>query len=89
MKTKLYLLSFNLALPFLLLLPSLGRGQVPVPAGILGWWPGDNSPQDIIGNHAGTFVPDAKYGTGEVFQAFDFDGSGSYVQLPALASGLS
>jgi formylglycine-generating enzyme required for sulfatase activity len=89
MKTKLYLLSFNLALPFLLLLPSLGRGQVPVPAGILGWWPGDNSPQDIIGNHAGTFVPDAKYGTGEVFQAFDFDGSDSYVQLPALASGLS
>ena len=57
-----------------------------VPSGIAGWWPGDGNCNDIIGANNGTPVGGVTFGSGEVGQAFIFDGTG-YVDVqttPAL-----
>jgi hypothetical protein len=56
---------------------------VPAPTGMVGWWPGDGNANDITaGAHNGTWQGNELYATGEVDQAFDFDGA-SEVLLPA------
>src|SRR5207248_6431072 len=40
------------------------------PSGMLDWWPGDDSAQDIAGSHNGVLVNGATYGGGKVDQAF-------------------
>ncbi len=57
----------------------------PAPAGLVSWWPGNGSATDIAGSNAGTFVG-ANYSTGEVGQAFNFDGAGNHVHVPASSS---
>src|ERR1043166_717525 len=57
-------------------------GQSPV-----AWWPADQSSVDVIGGDDGTLIGGATYATGEVHQAFSFDGSTGYVRVadaPAL-----
>jgi hypothetical protein len=53
----------------------------PPPSGIISWWPGDDSTNDIVSGHNGTLQGTATYGTGEVVDAFDLNGS-SYVAVP-------
>jgi hypothetical protein len=67
----------------LTLLPETGRSQpcAPVPAGIVGWWTGDNTAQDQVGSAHGTLVGNAGYAPGRVRAAFTFDGSGDAVNL--------
>ena len=53
------------------------------PLGIVSWWPGNGNANDIIGTNNGTLSPSgASYGTGLVGQAFHFDGTSGYVQVP-------
>jgi hypothetical protein len=52
---------------------------------MVSWWPGDGNPNDIIDGNHGTFVGNVSYSTGEVGQAFSFDGS-SYVEVPDAAN---
>ena len=57
----------------------------PVPNGIVGWWPGDASAQDVEGRDHGTLHGNASYAAGFVGQAFSFDGVSAYVEVPHAA----
>ncbi|MGD0263190.1 MAG: immunoglobulin domain-containing protein, partial [Verrucomicrobiota bacterium] len=58
-------------------------GCLAAPAGLVGWWPGDGNANDIIGTNNGALegnaVADA---SGVDGQAFSFDGTNGYVQIP-------
>ena len=58
----------------------------PEPTGLVAWWPGEGNANDIIGTNNGTPVGALGYTNGEVGQAFVFDGSTSYIPLPASPS---
>jgi len=57
----------------------------PPPTGLISWWPGEGSAQDIAGTNNGS-AQNISYTNGQVGQAFVFDGSSSYVQFPATPS---
>jgi hypothetical protein len=48
------------------------------PAGIASWWPGENSPQDVVGGAYGT-CSNISYTTGKVGDCFTFNGTNSAV----------
>ena len=53
-----------------------------VPAGLVGWWPGDGYALDLTTNHNnGTLVGGVTYTAGKVGPAFNLDGTGS-VNVP-------
>ncbi len=59
----------------------------PPPAGLVGWWPGDGTPTDIIGSNNVTLMGGASYGAaGKVLQAFTFNGINSYLSIPSTAN---
>lgn len=55
------------------------------PAGLVSWWTGNGDASDMISGNTGTFVG-ASFGAGKVGQAFNFDGSGNHVRIPAASS---
>ena len=55
----------------------------PPPAGLVGWWPGDGNANDIVGTNNGMLQGGATAtAAGVVGQAFSFDGTNGYVQIP-------
>lgn len=54
---------------------------VQTPGGALGWWPGDGNANDLAGNNHGTLQNGATYASGQVGQAFSFDGVNDVVQV--------
>ncbi len=53
------------------------------PSGIVAWWPGDGTANDIVGTNNGALTGGATATvTGMVGTAFSFDGTNSYVQIP-------
>jgi hypothetical protein len=44
---------------------------------LISWWPGDNTAIDIQSGNNGTLQNGATFASGEVGQAFSFDGSSS------------
>lgn len=46
----------------------------PSAAGLVGWWPGDGNPDDIVGANDGSLQGGASFATGIVGEAFAFDG---------------
>ena len=51
--------------------------------GLVGWWPGDGSANDMVGNNNGTLQGGATASAaGIVGPAFSFDGTNGYVQIP-------
>ncbi|MCH8063812.1 MAG: laminin G domain-containing protein, partial [Chloroflexi bacterium] len=52
------------------------------PPGLLGWWPGDGSPNDILGGNDGVLRNGATFAPGMVGQAFRLDGVDDYVEVP-------
>lgn len=59
----------------------------PPASGLVSWWPGENSSIDIKSNNNGTLSPTgASYAAGLVSQAFRFDGTNGYVQIPDASS---
>lgn len=57
------------------------------PAGMSGWWPGDQNAQDIIGNNSGTFNAGTFVSPAKVGSAFTFSGTGNdYVIVPQNSS---
>jgi hypothetical protein len=63
------------------------RSCVPAPGGLISWWKGDGNTRDAQANNNGTFNGTPAYGTGEVGQAFSFDGNvANYVSIPPAAS---
>src|SRR4051812_8312877 len=56
---------------------------LPAPANLIGWWPGDGSATNIAGANNGTLQGGATAtAVGFVGQAFTFDGTNSFVQIP-------
>ncbi|PYI88128.1 MAG: hypothetical protein DME26_04120 [Verrucomicrobia bacterium] len=53
-----------------------------VPAGIVGWWPGQGNATDIIGGNNGTVSSGVTFTSGKVGQAFQFAGTPSSVSIP-------
>jgi hypothetical protein len=54
----------------------------PPPPGMVSWWPGDGNANDIRGGNNGTLENGATFATGLVAQAFSFDGTDQFVQVP-------
>ncbi len=53
------------------------------PSGLVGWWPGDGTANDIIGTNNGVLQGGAiASAAGMVGSAFNFDGTNSYVRIP-------
>ena len=55
---------------------------VPPPAGMVGWWPGDGTAEDIAGSNDGMLGGAATFGAGRVGQAFSLNGVDAYVRVP-------
>jgi hypothetical protein len=54
-----------------------------LPSGIVGWWPGDGTPNDVSGdNDNGSLIGGVSYANGKVNQAFSLDGSTGYIVVP-------
>lgn len=51
-----------------------GQTPIPPPPGLIHWWPGDGSAEDIVGGRHGALSGDATCAPGLVGQAFGFDG---------------
>jgi len=58
-----------------------GQSCTLPPSNMLAWWPGDGHAHDVQGGHNGKLVS-ATYGTGMVGEAFSFNGSNAFVQVP-------
>ena len=59
-----------------------------LPSGLVGWWPGAGNANDIIGTNNGTLQNGTMFAAGKVGQAFSFDGTNDFVEVPSSA-GLS
>jgi hypothetical protein len=55
---------------------------VPPPTGLVSWWPGDGNANDISGGNNGILSNGTTFATGEVGQAFSFDGVDDQVVVP-------
>lgn len=68
---------FIVCLPFFVCSQALTESTsclIP-PSSLGGWWPGNNSPEDVVGNNVSTF--NGTYIPGEVMQAFSISGTGT------------
>lgn len=59
---------------------------VSPPAGLVGWWPGGGNANDIAGTNNGTLSGGTSFVSGEVGQAFSFDGTNGTVTVPDSSS---
>ena len=51
------------------------------PSGLVSWWPGDGTAEDIVGPNDGTLFGNASFAPGFVDEAFSFDGNGDWVDF--------
>jgi hypothetical protein len=56
-------------------LATILNDDVPAPSGLVSWWTANGTAADLIGNNNGTLVNGVTYATGEVGQAFSFNGT--------------
>ena len=56
-------------------------GCTQPPAGLVKWWPGDGTAENIVGPNDGTLIGDASFAGGLVDEAFSLDGDGDWVDL--------
>src|SRR5262249_46788704 len=54
---------------------------IPLPQGLVSWWPGEGDSSDVIGGNNGTLTGQTSFGPGFVGQAFVLDGTGSGVTV--------
>src|SRR5215470_16337805 len=55
----------------------------PAATGLIGWWPGDGTANDVAGGYNGTLQGGASASApGLDGSAFNFDGTNSFVQIP-------
>ena len=54
------------------------------PLGLVSWWPGDGNANDIVGINPGALQNGATFVTGQVEQAFRFDGMDDFVKVPPI-----
>jgi len=71
---------FRIVLPTLVfsiagMIATVAGQCVEAPSDLVHWWTADGNAFDIIGGEHGTLVGGAIFGSGEVGQAFDLDGT--------------
>jgi hypothetical protein len=66
--------------------PAWSSDCLTPPAGLVGWWPGEGNANDIVGTNDGTLSGGASFASGEVGQAFSFDGTNGTVTVPDSSS---
>ena len=54
----------------------------PPPLGLVGWWRGEGNCLDQAGGNNGVLQNGATFASGEIGQAFAFDGANDYVEIP-------
>ncbi len=54
----------------------------PPVSGLIAWWPGEGSANDVVGSNHGTLQNGATFAIGKLGQAFYFDGVDDSVQIP-------
>lgn len=59
---------------------------VPPPAGLIAWWDGDGSANDLVGVNYGSLRNGAGFGQGMVGQGFLLDGMDDFILVPDAAS---
>jgi hypothetical protein len=52
------------------------------PPGLISWWKGDGNALDSVGGNNGTLYNGTNYASGEVQQAFSFNGLNQWVEIP-------
>jgi Concanavalin A-like lectin/glucanases superfamily/PKD domain len=77
----------SLLLVFALVDQAVAQTCTPPPTDLAGWWPGDGNANDIQGANNGTLMNGATFATGEVGEAFSFDGVDDYVSVPGTWGG--
>jgi opacity protein-like surface antigen len=84
MKSRSKQLKALVAGVLILFLTSTAAAQqcVQPPAGLVSWWPGDGSADDIANGNDGTLQKGTTFAQGMVGQAFSLDGVDDYVQVP-------
>ncbi len=63
------------------------RPPVIPASGIVSWWTGDATADDVIGSSNGILVNGTSIGQGKVSGALSFDGTDDYVELPTMNLG--
>ena len=53
----------------------------PPPSGLVSWWPADGNTSDINAGNNGTLTNGVTFGSGEIGQAFSFNGQNQYVLI--------
>jgi len=61
-------------------LPALAQCISP-PSGLVAWWPGEGNASDLAGANNGALVGGVTFVTGEVGEAFSFDGYSGYIDV--------
>ena len=73
-----------------LLVASPGTSCISPQSSMVGWWPGENNTDDVVGGNNGTLQNGATYEAGMVGTAFSFAGTTEAVSIPyASADNLS
>src|SRR5215831_6160297 len=57
-------------------------GCVPPPPGLVAWWKGDGTADDVLGRNNGTLMNGASFAEGMVGQGFSLDGIDDFVLVP-------
>ncbi len=87
LRNKAHLPIAGLALLYHLLLPdgsfeARADSAVPLPTGCVAWWPGNANANDILGSNNGIMTNNATFVPGEVGNAFNFDGTNQFMEVP-------
>ena len=70
----------------LLTIVALPTTCVTAPAGLVGWWKGQDNGQDSAGTNHATIGGGLSFAAGKVDRAFVYNGTGSFVSIPASSS---
>jgi hypothetical protein len=62
--------------------PAVRADCLPMPAGVVAWWPAEGNANDQIGTNNGTLRGQATYAPGEVGQAFSLNGYNGGILVP-------
>jgi hypothetical protein len=65
--------------------PVYAQSCVPVPVGLVSWWPAEGNATDVVSGNNGTLIGNVTYGVGEVGGAFQLDGA-SYISVAPTSS---
>jgi len=61
---------------------SVSNACLPLPSGLIAWWPGDGDASELISGRDGEFHSDATTGSGLVDLAFRLDGDSDFINIP-------